>query len=524
MTAPIRKLHHRIQSNRWVQWGVRVVSEQGRALASFILAWSCVLLLLSDWPLWWPRLPSLIQPVVESISGSFISGRHFMFDRYQREQPRQPQAQPVTIVAIDEKSLAKLGQWPWPRHQLAALIDTIGAHQPAAVGLDMYMPEPDQTSPSMVARALAPRHPELARQLTALPSNDDLLADAFRRTPTVLGAAGFDFKTFTTSEGLRSWPMALHGGAELPASTRDFPAVLASLPQLQAAASGQALLSVELAEGAVRRMPLIMRVGGQPVPSLALEMFRVATDSPRTDVHMDSHGVAAVQVADLTVPTQADGSVFVHFARGETTRHRYVSALDVLEKRVDPEALQGKLVLIGLTGFGLNDMRTTALGEQVPGIEIQAQLIESLFDQRFLLRPWWMVFAEMACAVLMGGLMIWLIPRLNPDHKMGLVYQVPKVGLLASVGINAAVVGVGFYLFETHGLLFDAASFFLVTSAVFGMIFAFAKASSARRKRALREQEWVDLQQRLERAEAAVAVAAASVMAQAPHTPPTRPE
>ena len=509
--ANLHRLTEHVQTNRLVRWGVRIVSEQGRPLASVILLWSSLMLLLSDWPAWWPSLPQPVASITQSLSGSFGSGRHFMFDRYQRESPRLQQSQPVTIVAIDEKSLAKLGQWPWPRHQLAALIDTIGRHQPAAVGLDMYMPEVDQTSPDQVARSLQPRHPDLARQLRTLPTNDELLASSLGQTPTVLGAAGFDFKTFTTSEGLRTWPLDLQGADALPPAARDYPAVLASLPLLQSAAAGQALLSVDVADGAVRRMPLVASVAGQPVPSLAIEMFRVATGSPQTRVQIEPHGVAAVEVADLQVPTQAGGEVYVHFARQSSTLARYVSAVDVMHGKVDPQALQGKLVLLGLTGFGLNDMRTTALGEHVPGIEIQAQLIESLFDQRFLLRPWWMIFAEIGSALLVGTLMIWLIPRLKPERRLGLVYQVPKAGLLASLGINAAVVSVGFYLFRQHGLLFDAASFFLVTSAVFGMIFAFAQASASRQKQAQKEQAWIDLQQRLAQAEAEIASRAAAL-------------
>ena len=161
-------------------------------------------------------------------------------------------------------------------------------------------------------------------------------------------------------------------------------------------------------------------------------------------------------------------------------------------------------MLVGLTGFGLNDMRTTALGELVPGIEIQAQLIEALFDQRFLLRPWWMVLAEIAAALVVGGLMIWFIPRLGPSRKLGLVYKVPRAGLLASIAINAVAVSVGFYLFREYGLLFDAASFVLVTSAVFGMIFTFAQASAVRQKQEQRDREWADLEQRALRAEQAL--------------------
>lgn len=494
----LHRVAERVQSHRFIRKIIDIVSEKGRPLTVVILLWSCFLLMLSDWPQWWPRLPAAVTWVTDSFNGSFKNGRHFMFDRYQRESPRQSQSQPVTIVAVDEKSLAQMGQWPWPRHRLAALIDTIGRHEPAAIGLDMYMPEVDQTSPDQIAQSLAAQRPDLASALRQLPSNDQLLAQSLARTPSVLGAAGFDFKTYTTTDGLRVRPVALQGGEQLPPLVRAFPAVLASLPELQSAAAGQALLSVDLQAGAVRRMPLVMRVGEQPVPSLAMEMFRVATDSDQIAVDLNARGVRAVQVADLSVPTQASGDVYLHYARQADTVRRYVSAVDVLQGQVDPQALQGKLVLLGLTGFGLNDMRTTALGEHVPGIEIQAQLIESLFEQRFLLRPWWMIFAEIASALLVGSLMIWLIPRAATSSTIGLVYKVPKAGLLASLGINAGVVGVGHYLFHAHGLLFDAASFFLVTSAVFGMIFAFAQASAAKQKQAEQKKEIDDLIARAE--------------------------
>ena len=497
-------LTHRIESSRWMQFILRFTSEQGHVLAALVLVSSCVLMLLSDWPSWWPELPKPVTAVIKPLTKSYVSGRHFLFDRYEREVPRSVESQPVTIVAVDEKSLAQLGQWPWPRHRLAALLDRIQTHAPAAVGLDIYMPEIDQTSPGQVAQALKAAQPALAEQLRALPSNDELLSRSLQRTPSVLGAAGFEFKTYTTSEGLRTWPMQLEGGTKLPASTRDYPAVLASLPLLQSAAAGQALLSVEAEQGAIRRMPLVASVGGQAVPSLAIEMFRVALGEASTQIQLDSHGIRSVTVGDVQVPTQPNGEVFVHFAPVAKTLQRYVSAVDVLENKVDPEALSGKLVLIGLTGMGLNDMRTTALGELVPGIEIQAQLIESIFDQRFLLRPWWMVFAEMACALLVGGLMIWLVPRLGPSNRLGAIYRLPKVGLIASLGINAIAVSAGFYLFQTHGLLFDAASFFLATSAVFGMIFAFVKASAARAKKATEQKQWEDLVARAERAEAAL--------------------
>ena len=401
-------------------------------MAALVLVLACLGMLLSDWPVWWPPLPGPVKQLANVATESYSSGRHFLFDRYQRKMPRTVQSQPVTIVAIDEKSLAHLGQWPWPRHRLAALVDAIDRQDPAAIGLDIYMPEADQTSPAQVAQALPRAQAPLAEQLRALPSNDQLLARSLARSPTVLGAAGFDFKTYTTTAAMRTWPLHLQGADSLPASAREYPAVLASLPLLQNAAAGQALLNVDADDGTVRRMPLVASVGGQPVPSLAIEMFRVALGAPGTQVRIGPQGIESVSVGDLQVPTQPNGDVLVHFAPKADTLQRYVSAVDVLQGRVNPEALNGKLVLVGLTGMGLNDMKRTALGEHVPGLEIQAQFIEALFEQQLLQRPWWMLFAEIGCALLVGGLMIWLLPRVQPTHRLGAIYRMPMAGVIGS--------------------------------------------------------------------------------------------
>ena len=508
MEKQIDQITELLQRNKLTGWIIRIISTKGRALSAVILVWSCLMLLLSDWPMWWPPMPKVVSVVAEQFSGSFNNGRNFMFDRYQKDSPRVPESQPVTIVAIDEKSLAQVGQWPWPRHELATLISKIAAYEPAAIGLDIYMPEVDQTSPDQVARSVAQREPALASRLRTLPSNDDLLAQRLRETPSVLGAAGFDFKTYTTSDGLRTRPLQVvgqGGAAEALAQVRDYPAVLASLPMLQSAAAGQAVLSVALEAGAVRRLPLLVRVGGEPVPGLAMEMLRVATGEPAIRVDVGDKGIESLAVADLVVPTQAQGEVYLHYAPQAATINRYVSALDVLDGKVEPQALQGKLVLIGLTGFGLTDMRVTALGEHVPGIEIQAQLMESLFDQRFLLRPWWMIFVEIAGALVVGSLMIWLIPRAQHSSALGVVYKIPKASMLMSLALNAVIVGIGFYLFRARGWLFDAASFFLITSAIFAMIFAFAEASANKRKEAERNREINALIDRAKTAEAGLA-------------------
>ncbi|MFM0341458.1 CHASE2 domain-containing protein [Paraburkholderia fungorum] len=438
---------------------------QGRPVALVVLFGLSLLNLTSEWPSDIPR-PAFVNMLEESLPDSFKTARQILFDQYQRHYPRIPTAQPVTIVEIDEETLATVGQWPWPRNRLANLVDALAALKPLAIGLDIYMPEPDQTSPDKVAANLPPTAAALAAGLRALPSHEAILAQSLRAAPTILGAAPLDHDIFAASTDLRSAPILVHGSEPLD-SVQRFDFVLASLPELQAAAHGQAMLSVALEQGVVRHIPLIMGLREKLVPSLPMEMLRLATGSTAIDVFADSSGVQAVGVADAQVPTQPGGDIWLHFASIRSTLSRYVSARDVLQGTVDPERIRNKLVLVGLTGAGVTDMRTTPLGELVPGIEIQAQVIETIFEGRFLRRPTWLKWAECAFIMTFGLLIIWYVPR--PRSRFSLfIRAVPKGVAALGVSLHLLNLLCCFFIFMRFGLLVDAASIFIILSAVMG--------------------------------------------------------
>ncbi len=389
----------------------------------------------------------------------FAAMRQWLFDSYQRVLPRERTQQPVALVEIDEKSLEFHGQWPWPRNRLARLIDAIAAHQPAAIGLDIYMPEPDETSPDRVVRNLAPssqaQSGALANALKDLESHDARLAQSLAAAPTVLGVAGFEYQAQTSSEGVASVPMRVHGGDPRP-WLRRYPRVLASLPELQRAARGKAVLSVTGEDPVIRRVPLVAAVAELVMPSLAMEMLRVASANEAVDLTVSARGIQSLGVGDFTVATQSAGDVWLHYARYEDGFSRRISAADVLEGRIPEGLLEHKLVLIGLTGSGLSDRRVTSLRELVPGVEIQAQMLESFFEGRTLLRPWWMKSAELAVLLACGGIMVWLVPKARRRfaHASG---ERRRWGWVV-MGLSALLVAAGYTLFRTLGLLFDAAS------------------------------------------------------------------
>lgn len=328
--------------------------------------------------------------------------RRAWFDLYLKLDPRQPVSAPVVIVAIDEASLARHGQWPWPRNQLARLLAAILDQGPAAVGLDLLLAEPGRLSPAQWAELRGDLDPELAARLRAMESNDAILARAIGRGPVVLGLGAV---AEPTGPGTRLTPVREQGDVDIH-RLLSFPGLVHNLDLLEQRASGLGLLNGDIdADGMVRGVPLVAHAGGRLVPALTLELLRVVQGAGWYTVHADADGaVAGVSTGGLSIPTAPDGTFRVLFS--PSLAERYLSAADVLAGRIEPDRLRAKLVLVGVTGLGIVDFPPTPVDPRMPGVEIHAQVLENIFDGTVLARPAWLPAAEAAGLFVIGLLVI----------------------------------------------------------------------------------------------------------------------
>ena len=398
--------------------------------------------------------------------------RMALFDGYQKLAPRKRASAPAVIVAIDEKSLQELGQWPWPRTTVAALIEAIAENEPAAIGVDVLMPELDRMSPASIAGLIAKLDPQLAQRLAQLPSNDSVLANTLRRHPVALGIAGVERKGTAIAKN-RTAPFRIQGSDPTP-HLRHFAGTLRSLEQLDAAAPGHGLLSVDTSGGIVRRVPLLASVDGVLTPALSMEVLRIATHTPAFVVVGEPDRLKGIGVGDVFIATNADGTVWMHF--GPHDEDRFVSAADVLQGRVDPEQMRGKIALIGATGLGLLDYQTTPIGQRIPGIEIHAQILESIFDGSLLQRPEFLGNLERVIVLAAGLILILAVPAVKP-RMAALVYAFLMAGLLA----------IGFTLYLWQQMLVDVAWPAAVCTILFGVMLTGALTEADRQRRILRQ-------------------------------------
>jgi len=403
----------------------------------------------------------------------FVSGlRHALFDGYQKLAPRERRSAPAVIVAIDERALEQHGQWPWPRTRVAQLLARISSAGPAAVGIDLLFPEPDRFSPAEVAREVQELSVDVARRLRSLPSNDAALAAAIAGHAVVLGIAGLEEPDPRFTQPPAAAPVLMVGASRL--ALRRFAGHLQSLPTIDRAAAGRGLLSVDPESSVIRRALAAARVGDVIVPALSVEMLRVASGAPLALIGR-RHDQLDVRLGDVTIPAHADGRFWIRY--GPHDPARFVSAADVLEGKVAAQELEDKLVLVGVTGLGLLDFQTTALGERIPGVEIHAQILEQIFDGAFLRRPSTLHALELALFGVAALMFAFTVPSLAVSSSIALYGMV--IGFLGALGLEG---------FVREGLLLDVAWPAIGATLVFGIVLAQALSEADEQRRRLREQ------------------------------------
>jgi adenylate cyclase len=393
------------------------------------------------------------------------------FDAFQRIDPRKKTIRPVTIVDIDDKSLEKLGQWPWPRTRIADLVTELTRLGAVVIAFDAVFSEPDRLNPAVAAEAFPQLDEETRTKLRTLPSNDQIFADAMRKSRVVLGESGLPEEIAALDKTLPVTGLAMLG-EEPQRFMFEFPGLLRNVPVLEHAAAGRGLFTIKPErDGIVRRVPMIMLAQGQTMPSLTFEMLRVATGSGTILIKAEKAGIKSLGIKGVQIPTDHNGQLWVHYARNDASI--YVPAINVFEKNVAPDMIAGKLVLIGTSAVGLNDIKTTPVSRAMPGVEIHAQVLESALTGAVISQPIYGIVLEFTAAMLFGLLVIVFAPLFGP------ISLVIVGGAFASV-----LVGTSVYFYTQQRLLIDFTYPLMSTTSIYlTLIFAsFVREQAQRRQ------------------------------------------
>jgi len=411
-----------------------------------------------------------------------IELRERVFDTYQRIWPRHDLSVPVRVVDINEESLVRHGQWPWPRTHISAIVDRLQELGAAAVVFDIIFAEPDRTSPSALVK-LWHLQGDLADQVAELEDHDARLAETVATTPVVTAFALTRTPTETAPE-LKS--NIAYTGTDPRPFLPAFQGAVGTLPRVEGQAAGNGALNVDLSPGGiVRRLPLLLRLGERPYPSLVLEALRVAQgldtikvtageehDTPWTSLFAPRTGLERVRVGAFNIPTDAHGRLRVYYSR--ISSDWFIPAWKLLDDGVSPNEIAGKIILLGSTAIGLQDIHTTPLAGATPGVSIHAQALQQILYGAYLQRPAWARLAELASLVGFSFIVVFLCPWIGAARTA-------IVGGLAIMLAWAA----SSYAFATARILFDPTAISVSVLAVY------LTASLLAHLRKEKEERWV---------------------------------
>ncbi|MCW5665110.1 MAG: adenylate/guanylate cyclase domain-containing protein [Piscinibacter sp.] len=357
--------------------------------------------------------------------------------RLRAAMPRVPHER-IVIVDVDEASLARLGRWPWPRARMATLADELFERQRAAVvGFDIVFTEPD--------------------------ADDARFADALSGRRVVLG---FYLSNAAESGRVGRLPEPAFDAALLrgqPGSFTRWRAYAGNVATVaQAAPQAGFINTLPDADGNLRRMPLIAALDGRHYETLALAMYRSYTGGPAVEpvfppprpLRSPYPGLSALMLVQGetrdAIPVDAQTMLRVPYRSPGGPRaggFAYLSAADLVEGRVAPGSLAGKLVLVGTTAPGLYDLRSTPVSQVFPGVEVHANLLARLLDGRGPLVPDWAAGFEEAQLLVVLALLVLLLPRLSALR-----------GIVATALLLAALVGLNVWAYQARQWLLPLAS------------------------------------------------------------------
>ncbi|MGI9213574.1 MAG: CHASE2 domain-containing protein, partial [Methylococcaceae bacterium] len=324
------------------------------------------------------------------------------------------------------------------------------------IGFDVVFSEPDDTSGLKLLESMAQgdladdsAFKQTYNRVKESLEYDQLFAKSLNNRAVVLGY-GIRLDSMPSSGVLPEPVMPIQGYPGDSTALHKANSYTANLPLLQSAAATSGFFSTQSVDddGVLRKIPVLVRHNEGIYESLTLAMFRLLIGNPPLKLKVESgyHSetgdtkLEALQLEGFKIPVDEDATVLIPY-KGYYGSFPYYSATDILNGVVDPDVLQGKIVLIGTTAVGLLDLRPTPIQSTFPGVEINANLLAGMLDQSFRQRPVYTSTIEFIEILFTGIFLILILPRMTPALS----------SVTAALTV-AVVIGVNIYAWQIANL------------------------------------------------------------------------
>jgi adenylate cyclase len=319
----------------------------------------------------------------------------------------------VIVIDIDEASLLSLGQWPWPRYRIAALIDEAASLGARTIVLDFLFPEADRLSLTQVEKLYLDEL-DVRVEIGHIPAekrdNDLILARSIEKHGVVMSAE-LILENTTTDLATQCGEtvdvvVRSTGGVEGAPPVPSVAGMRCPIPVLTKAAAMVASANTNPdRDGLQRRLPLLLRSGTSWVPGLALATVLRARDLQQVTITWGKIGVESVRVGETTIPTDPQGNMLLPYRGRPTDRFTHISAADLLAGKIERSMIENKIVLFGTSAGGLEDLHATPVMRLCPGVDLHALAIDGMLRQDFFVEPGWSLGIQ-ALSVIFAGIIV----------------------------------------------------------------------------------------------------------------------
>ncbi|MEN6468430.1 MAG: CHASE2 domain-containing protein [Smithella sp.] len=370
----------------------------------------------------------------------------------------------TVIAVIDEKSLAELGRWPWPRTVIAQLVNKLKKGGAKAVGFDIVFAEPDANANIKMIDALAAEMKKsgisdanvirMLRKKRTAADTDLILAESIKNAKNVTLGYFFHFARkgsekelahFTGKKITENTTLIENSRYGMINSTTDKPdesylphayAPETNIAQIAKASQNNGYFNMlPDSDGSNRWSPLVIVFGNNFYSSLAVSLVHAYLDFPGLALNLEEYGAKSIAIGNTIVPTDESGRLLINYMGPPRTFPHY-SISEIISEKIPPETFRDKIVLVGATATGIYDLRVTPFSAVFPGVEIHANIIDNILHQNFLTHSSFTRFIDVFAIIFFGLVLGLLIPRLRPI-----------AGMIAAFLMIAAFVVMNFFVF-----------------------------------------------------------------------------
>jgi CHASE2 domain-containing sensor protein len=361
--------------------------------------------------------PQIIQKL------SFIN-----YDFYQKVFNRG-EVKNITIIDIDEKSIAQIGQFPWRRDIYSKILNNLNQHNPLAIAFDIVFSEEDKQNPKSLLSQLQKESNQYID--IDVPNTNQIFVDSLSKSKVILPILGEPNESFIKNNS-KPKLRVLAKGNDPRGFIYKYKNKITSLEEINNAASGIGSISlIPSIDGIIRKLPVLYNIDNLIWPSIALETVRVATKQKNLLVKSNDYGIELIKTRKNVIPSDQNGVINIKFREFDKTN--YISAVDIINNNFDKKRIENNIILIGSSAQALFDIVKIANGKVVPGVQIHAHIIDNILNNQSIIKNIYTQVSENIIFILLLIFLAFIPMKIKP--KFSIIFFIGTVVLINLISI-----------------------------------------------------------------------------------------